>query len=403
MPSFRILVLSDLHMHQGAPNLAASPSYLSSIPAYSLPKVNPIRDAVDLLKEKNLAIDWIICPGDIADKNDVVSAGVAWSSLEQMRRRLHARRLVGTIGNHDVDSRREEQYQVPDDALRNLNPKFPFSDQTFSRKFWTDHYVIWKDARTNATLVVLNTCALHGVAVPPGDDAEHKRGYITERTLNSLRAELPGRLSHFNILVMHHHIRQHPWLPGDESHAINGPLLVELLRETGKRWLVIHGHLHLPDLSYADAGQLAPVILSAGSVAAKTYSVRGRTPRNQMYVIDFDIDAAAAIPPRMRGRVHAWNWAPAIGWTEAFKDSGLPWLCGFGEYGGLPNLVGRIKTALEAAPARRLRWRELVAQIPESQYLVPDDMEQLILLLEADAIVVDYDRFQVPSVLARGA
>src|SRR5262245_52253984 len=106
MRNFRILILSDLHMHQARPTDGISPSYMSSRPEFSGPKVNPIQDAIDLLKKSKTEIDWILCPGDICDRNDMVSAGIAWAQLENLRKRLHARRLIGTVGNHDVDSRR---------------------------------------------------------------------------------------------------------------------------------------------------------------------------------------------------------------------------------------------------------------------------------------------------------
>src|ERR1700730_9074557 len=298
MASFRILVLSDLHMHQGVPTEGASPSYLSSRPDFAGPKVNPLRDATELMKKLRAKIDWIVCPGDISDKNDIISARLACSGLEELKRRVHARKLIGTVGNHDVDSRREDAQQHPDDSLRNLQPRFPSTDERFFTRFWTNHYVIWKDKKADATLVVLNSCVLHGLAVPPNADPEHKRGYITEQILNNLSAELPTRLSNINILLMHHHIRQHPWLAGDESHAVNGPQLIERLRDTGVPWFVIHGHLHLPNLSYPDAGERAPIILSAGSLAAKTFPVRGHTPRNQMYLIEFSYADA----PRIQGK-----------------------------------------------------------------------------------------------------
>jgi hypothetical protein len=156
---------------------------------------------------------------------------------------------------------------------------------------------------------------------------------------------------------------------------------------------------HLPSLTYADANVTAPIILSAGSVAAKTYPVRGRTPRNQMYLIDFDSASSSQDPPRICAKVHAWNWATAVGWTDASRDSGLARETGFGEQGDPTQLVERISQTLAAAPARRLRWVDLGMQIPNIRFLIPDHLEDLIRRLERANIVVDYDICQVPSVL----
>jgi metallophosphoesterase superfamily enzyme len=109
-------------MHQGRPNDGSSPSYLSCRPEYLSLKQNPIEDAVSVIKKLGGAIDWLVCPGDLADKCDIVAQSAAWAQLEQLKRRLHARRLIGTVGNHDVDSRRADPARLPDEALRNLNP-----------------------------------------------------------------------------------------------------------------------------------------------------------------------------------------------------------------------------------------------------------------------------------------
>jgi 3',5'-cyclic AMP phosphodiesterase CpdA len=380
-------------MHQKKPTDGGAQSYLSSRPDFRSSKLNPIEDAADSMQRLGLKIDWIVCPGDISDKNDVVSAGVAWGYMDNLRRRLHARRLIGAVGNHDVDSRREDERQLPDDALRTLAPPFPVSDQQRCAQYWANHYLIWRDNRADATLVLLNTCVLHGVAVPAGADPEHQRGYLTDGVLNRLAAEIPRKLSRFNMLVMHHHIRQHPWLSGENSHAVNGPRLLELLKRTSVRWVVIHGHQHLPNLSYWDDTPSAPVILSAGSVAAKTYPVNGKTPR---HLIDFDCGAAAANPPLIRGQIFSWNWATALGWTEASRDSGLPRECGFGERGGLAHLVASVRDALNGAPARRLTQSELATQVNGVQFLIPDDLEELVHSLEQSGVRVLYDRYQCP-------
>jgi hypothetical protein len=162
------------------------------------------------------------------------------------------------------------------------------------------------------------------------------------------------------------------------------------------RWVVIHGHQHLPNLSYWDGTPNSPVILSAGSVAAKTYPVNGKTPRNQMHLIDFDSEAAAADPPLIRGQVFSWNWATALGWTEASRDSGLPRECGFGERAAFRDLVASVRDALSRAPTRRLFQPDLAMQVHGVRFLIPDDMEELIRLLEQSGVRVLYDRYQCP-------
>jgi predicted phosphodiesterase len=395
MSSFRILVLGDPHMHQGRP-AGSAPSYLSSLPNFNIPKLSPIRDATDLLTSQGLKIDWIICPGDISNENDAVSAQVAWQQLDLMRKQLRARKLIGNVGNHDVDSRRKDAALKPDDALKSLVPSFPLSDKKLASRFWAHDYVIVKEAAHQATLVLVNSCALHGTAVKRGAGPSYEHGHVSTTVIQKLSSELPSKLSALNVLVMHHHIRQHPWQPDDHSHAKNGPLLLDVLAGTGVRWLVIHGHQHLPDLNYANADNTAPIILSAGSIAGNRFEVQGRTPRNQMHLIEFDQTST------FRARIHTWNWAPAVGWTASFPDSGLPKQCGFGGQIGMQSLQDQINVSISRQSTRRLAWDELIGSIPDLQFLVPGELKYLIELLESSGTIVHYDRWLLPSLLDRG-
>jgi predicted phosphodiesterase len=393
MASFRILVLGDPHMHQGKP-AGSAPSYLSARPDFNVPKLSPIRDAVDMLRGQR--IDWIICPGDISDQNDSVAAQVAWQQLDSARKGLRARKLIGNVGNHDVDSRRNDATRKPDDALKSLVPTFPLSDKKLSSRFWAHDYVIVKEAARQATLVLVNSCALHGTAVKKGAGPSHEHGHVSSSVIQQLSSELPSKLSSLNVLVMHHHIRQHPWQPDDLSHAGNGPMLLELLANTGARWLVIHGHQHLPDLNYGDAAGVAPIILSAGSIAGNRFEVQGRTARNQMHLIEFDD------PTAFRARIHTWNWAQSVGWTASFPDSGLPKQCGFGGQTGLQSLHDQINLSISGQSARRAGWLDLIETIPDLEFLVPSELKRLLELLESSGTKIHYDKWLLPSLLDRG-
>lgn len=382
-------------MHQGKP-VGSAPSYLSSLPNFNAPKLNPIRDAADLMASAGVKLDWIICPGDISNQNDTVSAQVAWNQLELMKRRLRARKLIGNVGNHDVDSRRKDATLKPDEALKSLVPPFPLSDKKLANRFWAQDYVIVKEPAHQATLVLVNSCALHGTAVKKGAAATHEHGHVSATVIQKLSSELPGKLSDLNVLVMHHHIRQHPWQPDDHSHAENGPLLLDALAGTGVRWLVIHGHQHLPDLNYANADSMAPIILSAGSIAGNRFEVQGRIPRNQMHLIEFDEIS------KFRARIHTWNWAPAIGWTPSFPDSGLPKQCGFGDQPGVHTLHEQINATVSGQATRRLQWEELIESIPDVQFLVPGELKHLVEMLEGSGTIVHYDKWLLPSLLDRG-
>lgn len=399
MPSLRIAVLSDLHMHQSKP-VGSAPSYLSAQPVFNVSRNNPIFDAAELLCALKKSVDWIICPGDISDQNDAVSASVAWQQLGAMKRKVRARRLIGNVGNHDMDSRRKHGDDKPEQSLKALAPRFPLSDQRLANKFWANDYVVLKEAGLDVTLVLVNSCALHGIEGSTSGRRSQVRSYehglINNGVIGQLASELPGKLSSINILVMHHHIRQHPWMPDDNSHAVNGPRLLEVLRETGRRWLVIHGHQHWPNLSYGSAEKNSPVVLSAGSIAAKRYDVRGRTPRNQMHFIEF-ADTSCA-----KATISTWNWAQALGWSESYPDSGLPWQCGFGCEAGLQDICAAINQHLDLQATKRADWSQLLSVVPDLPFLVPDELVLLVQLLAQSGTEVLYDKLLLPRLLDRG-
>ncbi|WP_198031094.1 metallophosphoesterase [Bradyrhizobium sp. th.b2] len=390
----RIVVISDPHMHQKKP-VGSSPSYLSAHPNFNVAKVNPIFDATELVCSLGKQIDWIICPGDISDQNDPISASIAWQQLDAMRKKIRARKLIGTVGNHDINSRRQDGKEKPEQALKALSPPFPLADRRLANKFWADDYVVVKDGAASATFVLVNSCALHGIG-SGSESPSYEHGLISDRVIERLASELPGRISAINILIMHHHIRQHPWIPDDSSHAVNGPRLMEILRETGVQWLVVHGHQHLPHLAYGTSDSNSPVVLSAASIAAQRYEVRGRTPRNQMHLIEFDDDQA------VRAKIFTWNWAQTIGWTESYPDSGLPRQCGFGRQTGLSDLCTAINHHVNNQPTKRSDWADLTSAISDLSFLVPDELVELIALLNNSGTEILYDKWQLPRVLDRG-
>jgi predicted phosphodiesterase len=387
-------------MHSGPPDEAGAPSYFSCLPRYGKPTFDPIRDAAEVVRANALQIDWIVCPGDLCDKGDLIAQDEAWSRLLNLRRRVGARKLIGTVGNHDVDSRRQVHAHLPDQALRDLRPSFPLTDQRLADRYWSQQYVLVKESQKSVNLVVLNTCAFHGVSTP-STLAEHNHGKIDDATLNNIRIILNKNLCNINILMMHHHPRPHPWLGSDSSHIQNGAKLLEILKGTGRRWLVIHGHQHLPDLSYADADPLSPAVLSAGSAAAVTYRVRGMVPRNQMYCVEFDLDAAGAYGDNLCGLVYAWDWAQTVGWKPAAREPGLPAVSGFGTQGGLPFLAEQIAQIVASSAGRRVRWADAAVVVPSVRFLVPRDLSGLERLLKAPdripgPVQISYDYNQIP-------
>ena len=263
------------------------------------------------MKSAGIRLDWILCPGDLGDKCNELAQSQAWEALNLLKRKTHARRLIGTVGNHDVDSRRIDTDRRPNDFLIDLAPVFPTTPQTQADRYWRQNFFYMEDRGAGLTLLVLNSCCFHGIVSAENAEEEFRRGRISLDTITRIRETVQPRLRHRNVLLVHHHIRQHPWLRGEVSHMENGPALLETLKSTGYQWLVIHGHQHLPNLNYTDGGALSPIVFSAGSVAAETTVVHGRRPRNQLYYIEFDL--TGPLTRTLCGRIRAWDWYPYVG------------------------------------------------------------------------------------------
>lgn len=390
---FRMLVVSDLHLHHGD-NESGEPSYLSSLPRLESPTRNPLSGIPDLLKSEQIRPDWILCPGDLGDKCDQLAQSEAWKQLEKVRRRTNSRKLIGSVGNHDVDSRRNSAEYRPNDALLSLSPMFPATPKRESDRFWREGFVCIQNDAYDINLTVLNSCEFHGVVSAHGADEESIHGKVSARTIDKLAASLKTKLRGRNILLVHHHVRQHPWLPNESSHLQNGAALLEVLKQTGRQWLVIHGHQHLPNLSYSEGGATAPVVLSAGSIAAPTTVIRSKRPRNQMYCIEFPSGKNANV--ELFGHIRAWDWYPHLGWQPSHRESGLPHSCGFG-FRSIGELAEKVFAQVSTAISGQLRWPQVTASLPEIGNLIPDDIDTLINSMESKGALVDYDRWGMPS------
>lgn len=402
MTKLRILVLSDLHVHSKAPSDPGVPSQFSSLPRYENELHNPVRACEALLRNRKGSIDWIVCPGDLGDKNNAENKSYAWRELNWLKRKLGARHLIAAVGNHDIDSRRADPGTLPDAGVRALSPKFPIvGSGSNNGQFWQSGFVIKKFPRLDTTLCLLNSCAFHGVG---GVDDEHERGRLPEDVLEQLQHRLPSSTSAINVLVMHHHAHKHPWLLNDESHAVNGIQLIEILKESRSRWLVVHGHRHLPQLWYSGAAHNSPVVLSSGSPSATPYPVRGRTTRNQMHLLTIDGSLSARFPEELFGKVRTWSWSPGVGWVRGSSSGdGLPSICGFGRSGGVDLLANEIETVFQGSAVATIAWQEIAAQHPHIDYLTPEDFEVFQNLLERKNLIVLLDRFSVPQSIQRRA
>lgn len=375
-------VISDLH---ACKSTSTPPSFYCA-ESTTQAKNNPVASLIKFSKKRGLTVDYLLCPGDLADKAVPECLQQAWCDLHELARALSAKELYATTGNHDIDSRYTYNKYDAKGVLQSLDPVYPLGSTELADRYWSRHYVILTLGEVR--LVLLNSSAFHGGGKSGKEGSEEfERGRISAHTLQRLSAELEASPKHdVNILMCHHHPHQHSELGLGADDLIDGgeDLINELSKGHSGRWLIVHGHKHHPKIENAKGFSASPVVFSAGSVATKIWPEVGARCRNQFYILQFDLDDPSR-PDGFGGTFQAWDWLPSYGWTEATIESGLPAHGGFGWRGDPSALASEIAPRVRG---KRLEWKAFLSEFPRCQYLLPEDWRVLIGELEKHKIEV---------------
>lgn len=397
-------MVSDLHAHASDPSPSTSPSHFSTNSLYSTAGQNPLADLANVIQADGLSTDWVVSPGDLGDRAEPTAQAHAWLALEKVRSALGAANLIATAGNHDLDSRRSFPDFDPKATLQALRPFFPASidsssveNELYSDRYWARNFVTIPFDEHDCLLLIINSCAFHGYASevnsPPN---EHLRGRISALTVDAIRKVISEDQHRLKIALVHHHLKQLPWIQDGNSVMLGADKLIELFKQTAQQWLIIHGHQHVPHISYADASTFAPIILSSASVAAKTYSVRGTTARNQMHHITIDASLIDKTGANIKGQIRSWNWIPSLGWRPATAEGGLPFKSGFGLRSDMVALRNTVSSVAKMHKGNLTRWDDIRSLQPDIDYLTPEHLSELVTLLEKDGVIVEKDTSGIP-------
>jgi hypothetical protein len=338
--------------------------------------------------------DAVICCGDLTTCADPTAMNLGWLQVHRLAAELRAGEPVVTVGNHDLDSRFKTSTSSPQRILRLLDPPFPTADGRAAASYWSSGYCII-DRTPQVRVVLVNSCSLHGYETEKDRQLDH--GFIPDEIFSQLPEDLAGRPPvEINILVCHHHPIEIELPAEDRSVITNGDQLVELLtRLSPPGWIVLHGHRHLPKLQYASAAANAPVVFSAGSLAANLHlGLQGRAA-NQFYILDLE-----GAGNGLRGRYEAWTWDQYEGeWRKGQDTLALP---GQGGFGFRPEASVAAQTIAEVVPLHTrasVTWRVVEDHKPEFKYLLPQHRQPILDQLkaihgidwESDSLRVDVD------------
>ncbi len=385
-----ILVISDIHAFNGSADDGNSPSYYSTWPQFQNSDLrNPFRTIPTILGQEGLSVDWILCPGDLADRADPVAQGIAWTALENLRKVLNAKHLFGTAGNHDIDSRLAYSEFDTKGALQSIIPTFPGLTEAQCDFFWSRNFAVVECP--DVLLIILNSSAFHGINSDQkrANYMEFEHGRVSDRTIEAILKHLPSSSKVLNILLTHHHFyRNDRIFSTDYSTMINGTKLLDLLLQaTSRPWFVLHGHLHYPEIAYGKGDGASHIIFSAGSFSRKLDELRQESS-NQFYHIRFPLNRYQEIGWDACGICRAWDWVPEQGWKIARNVGRIPGRSGFGCRASQVHLATQIGNFVSARPSKVADWGEIASNTPNLEFLLPTDLDRVIARLQQQSLKV---------------
>lgn len=366
MPELTLFIISDLHVYVDDLPAGTSeherPSW-QAVAAAEIPGQHPLNDLRMLISKEKLGANYLICPGDIADKARPEALTWAWGWIKNIARDLHAETVVST-GNHDLDSRNMYNGHDAKGHLLELHD-YPHHDVAIADQYWARSAILHQGSDHN--ILVLNSAAYHGY------NDEFRHGRVSAATIRHIERLLDSAdLNKLNLLVCHHHLYRYGTVDLDDySEMTDGSLLLNLLG-SGRRgkWLVIHGHRHWPNLEYAAGGAASPVVFAAGSFSAMVYRELQGKARNQCYELRVSLPTAGE-RFAVKGRYRSWEWVKDDGWIPAKERSGLRDQGGFG-CRDADAVVDKIAGAInDEVPY--LERHEIVSVAPDVEYLLPND------------------------------
>lgn len=396
MTQLRIGVAADIHSDERANNWTR----VSSEPPIARPLQQPLADLVDFIGASNIRTDYLLAVGDLANQSNSVGLTYGWRKVHLLASALGAD-LLGVPGNHDIVTHAAST--DPRHALKSLIPSFPTGDASGDSHFWAHGWVLLERPSHRILLIdsTLDFPAFPGTVSHSSrawKDYQRlvNRGGFPERIQTEIATALVGLSEKLNVAVLHHHPlehQNHSWLQDEYGPMRRGGELVELLSAsaTTGRWLIVHGHKHIPQLVSATSSTTnGPVILCGASVGAKLWDPIQTVTRNQFHVVTID-DSVGATSGGLAGTVESYTWGFGIGWRLSERiGSGLPAAAGFGSQEHFRTLATRVEDELARAGADFVPYSALLTAVPELPYVLPADWDLLENYLDSRAI--DFSR-----------
>lgn len=394
----RIAIASDIH----AGTSDSRATHVLAGPSSHARGLQPLSDLIHLIDDDGISADYLVVPGDIANQADAGGLAYGWRKIHQIADKLGAE-VIAVPGNHDVVT--HSASSDPRAMLKKLLPTFPAGDATTDAIFWDqgwaaleklDHRILMIDS--TFAFPRFPTWAVEGDSDWREYMSAIDKGSFPESIENQLEEYIRVAEPKLNFVVIHHHPQEHQQKSylQDEYGAMNrGADLLDLLSRHPRagRWILIHGHRHIPQLVNAvtTTGN-GPLVLCAASLGAKLWSPVDTITRNQFHIVDAT-DEDVSFLGSVRGSVESYTWGYGDGWRSSERrGAGLPSVSGFGCSDDFRLVSRQILAYMDENKLQFVEYSALKAVVPQLPYMLPKDLEFLEGDLEVKGLGFMRDR-----------
>lgn len=360
--TINIAIISDLHCHPSS--IIPSNTVLFSDGLRLPSKEHPVENLIELISAETLLADIVMCAGDLAHQANRQGLISGWYFVNDIAKAFGDIPIISTIGNHDVDSRiNNNNYSFND--VKKIDKNFPLQSK-YLDSFWSKGYSIIDEP--DYVVLVINSCHFHthndGNVISHGE-LDSSQIEMIESSISQYKSD-----DRFKILLLHHHPVQHERFElGENDFLKNGENLMKIAAESSFD-IVIHGHKHDPWLRYylpKNIEYKLP-ILSSGSFSAtnqKMYTEIG----NYFHILEL-----TKSNHECKGKIISYNYRNRGGWNKEMRDF-YPY-SGFGNNLSIPEIVELIKKRV-TKEKKLMSLKDLTQQIVQLDYLTPDEISSL--------------------------
>jgi len=378
----RLAIVSDLHCHRkydASDKDKTNETYLFSDALRN--SDHPIDSLENKLKGEK--VDLVFCPGDYTNKSDQLGFVSGWGFVTEIRDFLNAEEIIGTLGNHDLDSYNTySSYSFT--TAKGIKRNFPFKDEVQRDLFWSKGCVFIE--RDCCRILVINSCHYHH------NKANAGHGKIDDDMLVYIKDHLKTNTEKkINIALMHHPPINHSRLDlGEDDIIIKADDLLNILGEF-EFDLVIHGHKHDPLIRYytTTEGSYRLPIFSSGSFSA-TANIIYCGMKNFFHIVDIEKSEET-----VKGEILSWTYIPRVGWEFNYEQNAFPPFSGFGNKMPLDEIVQKIEENVNSLT----QWSDVEEKVPNVRNLIPEEHKAVREKLLRKGIYTDKALSDFPNVI----